>query len=194
MNPLTQMAEAKARASQHQDPNAPFGALATASPDAVPSVRTVIVHEIGKMAIFIAVSRLHGKWHDLETTGRFELMLWYPVLSEQYRVAGRVETAPAEQSDAYWQKLPRAVQLLDRTYQDFGIAPGDTLDSLDTLQNYVQQTDERYPDVVPTPEHVAGLSLVAETVEALIASPDRMHTRKKYWLEQGTWQESLIIP
>lgn len=194
MNPLTQMAEAKARANQHQDPNAPFGALATASPDVIPSVRTVIVHEIGERAIFIAVSRLHGKWHDLATTGRFELMLWYPVLSEQYRVAGRVEAAPAEQSDAYWQKLPRAVQLLDRTYQDFGIAPGDTLDSLDMLQNYVQQTDERYPDVIPTPEHVAGLSLVAETVEGLIASPNRMHTRKKYWLEQGMWQESLIIP
>lgn len=194
MNPLMKVADAKARAHQHQDPNAPFGALATASPDAVPSVRTVIVHEINQRAIFVAVSRLHGKWHDLETTGRFELMLWYPVLSEQYRVAGRVEAAPATQSDAYWQRLPRAVQLLDRTYQDFQIAPGDALDSLETLQSYVQQTDARYPDAVPTPDHVAGLSLVAETVEALIASADRMHTRKKYWLEQDTWQESLIVP
>ena len=194
MNPLHQLAEANARATSHQDPNAPFGALATASPDAIPSVRTVIVHDIGEVAIFIAVSRLHGKWHDLDTSGRFELMLWYPVLSEQYRVSGHVEIAPAEQSDAYWQTLPRAVQLLDRTYQDFGIAPGDTLDSLDTLQDYVAQTDERYPDSVPTPEHVAGLSLVAETVEGLIASPDRLHTRKKYWLEQGTWRESLIVP
>jgi pyridoxamine 5'-phosphate oxidase len=194
MNPLVTLAEAKARAHQHQDPNAPFGALATASPTAVPSVRTVIVHEIGDTAIFIAVSRLHGKWHDLETSGRFELMLWYPVLNEQYRVAGRAEAAPAQQSDAYWQKLPRAVQLLDRTYQDFGIAPADTLASLETLQGYVHQTAARYPDGVPTPEHVAGLSLVAETVEALIASADRLHTRKKYWLEQGSWHESLIVP
>jgi pyridoxamine 5'-phosphate oxidase len=194
MNPLQQLADAKMRAIQTDDPNAPFGALATASPDGQPSVRTVIVHAITDTALFIAVSRLHRKWHDMETNGRFEMMLWYPVLSEQYRVKGHVEPAPAAQADSYWQKLPREVQLLDRTYEDARLSPGDTLANLDVLKNHVQETALRYPNEVPTPDHVAGLHLVAEEVEALIASTDRLHTRQRFWLEDNIWQESLIVP
>ncbi|MEM6429317.1 MAG: pyridoxamine 5'-phosphate oxidase family protein, partial [Deinococcota bacterium] len=140
MNPLQQLADAKARATHTNDPNAPFGALATTSPEGQPSVRTVIVHGISDTALFIAVSRLHRKWQDMQTNGRFEMMLWYPVLSEQYRVKGHVEPAPAIQADAYWQKLPREVQLLDRTYEDVNIAPGDTLTSLELLKQHVNET------------------------------------------------------
>ena len=79
-------------------------ALATATPDGRPSVRTVLLKSADERGFTFYTGYTSRKGHELEANPRAALLFHAPGI--QVRVEGRVERVPAEESDAYWASRP----------------------------------------------------------------------------------------
>ena len=86
-------------------------ALATATPDGRPSVRTVLFKGVIDGAVRMVTNYDSRKGRELTENPHGALMFFWPVLDRQVRMEGRLERAPASESDAYFASRDRESQL-----------------------------------------------------------------------------------
>ncbi|MDP9140231.1 MAG: pyridoxal 5'-phosphate synthase [Pseudomonadota bacterium] len=101
------IAEARARG----DGEASTAALATASVDAQPSVRTVSVVSITSSGLILFAHTETGKGQQMQYNPRAALCFHWPKLHYQVIVEGEVALLSEEESDAQWSNLPRDYSL-----------------------------------------------------------------------------------
>jgi pyridoxamine 5'-phosphate oxidase len=172
------------------DPDA--AALATATPDGVPSVRYVLLRgvrpELRRVRFFTNYESRKG--HELEANPRAALALYWAEFGRQVRIEGAVARLPADESDEYFQARPRGHQIgALASPQSRPIA------SFEELRTRAQVLAEQFADrPIPRPPHWGGFALTAERVEIWIARPDRLHERSLFGWGAHTWQQSLLAP
>src|SRR4029079_9750851 len=81
-------------------------ALATASPDGRPSVRTVLLKGIDDRRYIFSPNYDSRKAREMEATGRASLLFFWPSVERQVRIDGIVERISPVESDAYFEKRP----------------------------------------------------------------------------------------
>src|SRR4051812_17840863 len=86
-------------------------ALATATPEGRPSVRIVLFKGVVNGAVRLVTNYQSRKGEELAKNPWAALTFFWPALERQVRMEGRVERAPAEESDAYFAKRDRESQL-----------------------------------------------------------------------------------
>ena len=180
---------AQARASEPNDPNAM--ALATATPEGVPSVRMVLLKGHGPDG-FVFYTNFHSrKGGELAANPHVALLFHWKSLRRQIRVEGAItEVTPAE-ADAYFASRHPESRL--------GSAASDQSCPLDSRQTYLDRVEAlraQYPDgEVARPAHWSGYRVKPAAIEFWQDRDHRLHERRRFVVDgAGGWTSTLLYP
>lgn len=173
----------------HRDAGSPPEvAVATASADAVPSVRMVLLKSFDERGFAFFTNYGSAKAQDLTANPRAALLFfWAP--DRQVRVAGAVALVDPAESDDYWRSRPRGSQL-----GAWASRQSEVIEDRAQLERRLAEAVERYPDEVPRPAFWGGFRVVPETVEFWHHRDDRLHDRLRYRRDGGGWVIERLSP
>ena len=167
---------------------APEVALATATPDGVPSVRMVLLKSADERGFAFFTNYGSAKAQDLTANPRASLLFfWAP--DRQVRVAGAVALVDPAESDDYWRSRPRGSQL-----GAWASRQSEVITDRAQLERRLAEAVERFPDEVPRPAFWGGFRIVPATVEFWHHRDDRLHDRLRYRRDGEGWVIERLSP
>jgi pyridoxamine 5'-phosphate oxidase len=165
-------------------------ALATATPDAAPSVRMVLLKNADERGFVFFTGYVSRKAGELDANPRAALLFHWEPLGRQVRVEGHVERVAEQESDAYFATRPRGAQLTAAASQQSSVLRDRA--EIDSRVN--ELTREHEGSDVRRPDHWGGYRLVPETYEFWQHRDDRMHDRLRYRRDNGEWIVERLSP
>jgi len=164
-------------------------ALATASADAVPAVRVVLLRGFDVRGFTFYTNYESAKGRDLAENPRASAAFWWQPLERQVRIGGRVERVPVEESEAYFHSRPRGHQLAGWASQQSRVIQG-----RGELDVRAEAAATRFPGEVPLPDFWGGYRLVPDRMEFWQGRENRLHDRFLFERRQGTWSVVRLAP
>ena len=166
-------------------------ALATASPDGMPSVRIVLLKGIDSRGLRFFTNYGSRKGRELDANPRAAVTIHWATMHRAVRAEGPVERLTAEESDAYFASRGRESRL-----GAWASRQGTPIPDRETLEAAFAAADERYPgEQVPRPEYWGGYRLVPDAVELWQGRPNRLHDREHFLREPGGgWRSERLSP
>ncbi len=166
-------------------------AVATATPDAAPSVRMVLLKEVDDRGLVFYSHYTSRKGRELEANPQAALLFHWSPLGRQVRVEGGVERVSAERSDAYFATRPRGAQL--------GALASSQSEPLGSRAELEARLAEVERDLgggpVPRPPTWGGFLLVPVAWEFWQHRHDRLHDRFRYERDpSGGWRIERLFP
>jgi pyridoxamine 5'-phosphate oxidase len=190
-DPLRQLATWLDAARAAGQPMPEAMTLATATSDAVPSARLVILRGLQRGLVFFT-DRDSDKGAELAANPRAAAVLhWLVPAHRQVRVAGPVEPVTADEADQYWRTRAPADRLAAAAWQQ-----SRAVASRAVLQEQVQDMLRHHPGGadVPRPQRWGGFRVLPSRVEFWQESPDGLHDRIRYHREDGGWMIERLSP
>ncbi len=171
------------------EPNAMV--LSTASPDGVPSSRTVLLRGISDGGLVFFSNRHSRKGRELAQNPRCAALLRWDDVHRQVIVTGSAASTPDDESDAYFASRPRASQV-----GAWASAQSEVLSDRAELEARVAEAEARFPAEVPRPPHWGGYRIVPDAVELWQGRPSRLHDRLRYRRGDGErpWVVERLSP
>ena len=173
------------------EPNAM--ALATATPDGIPSVRMVLLKGFDAAGFVFYTNYESRKGRELAANPHAALDLFWVELERQVRIEGPVERVTPEQSDAYFHSRPRGSQLGSAASHQSTVLP-----SREPLERRLAELEAQYADedeTIPRPEYWGGYRVVPQVMEFWQGRPNRLHDRLRYTRRSdGTWTIERLSP
>ncbi|HEY2311367.1 MAG TPA: pyridoxamine 5'-phosphate oxidase [Gaiellaceae bacterium] len=166
-------------------------ALATATADAAPSVRMVLLKNVDDRGLVFYSHYTSRKGHELDENPQAALLFHWSPLGRQVRVEGRVERVSEEESDAYFATRPRGAQLgAVASRQSRPLASREELDA-----RLVELEGELGNGPVPRPPTWGGFLLVPAAWEFWQHRDSRLHDRFRYEPDpSGGWRVERLFP
>jgi pyridoxamine 5'-phosphate oxidase len=190
-DPLRQFAAwyEQAQAAGMRMPEA--AAVATASPDGLPSVRMVLVKAFDERGFVFFTNYSSRKGGELQANPRAALLFHWDPLGRQVRIAGPVSRTSAEEIAAYVRTRPRGSQLSALASPQSQVVSG-----REQLERAVAELAERYgEDELPVPENWGGFRVAIEEIEFWQQRHDRLHDRLRYRRDgQDRWALERLAP
>jgi pyridoxamine 5'-phosphate oxidase len=190
-DPLRQFATwfAQAAAVGIRAPEA--AALATATPEGVPSARVVLVKAADADGFVFYSNYESRKGSELGANPRGALLFHWDRLGRQVRVEGPVQRTSAQQSAAYIRSRPRASQL-----SALASPQSEVIESRQQLEGWVDELTARYENAeLPLPESWGGFRLEPVAFEFWQHREDRLHDRLRYTRRRGgEWLLERLAP
>jgi len=166
----------------------PEVAVATASPDGVPSVRMVLLKVADERGFAFFTNYGSAKARDLIANHRAALLFFWPP-DRQIRVAGAAAMVDVDESDVYWHSRPRGSQL-----GAWASHQSEVIDGRSTLERRLAETTARFPGEVPRPPFWGGFRIVPDRVEFWSARTYRLHDRLVYLRDGDAWRTERLYP
>jgi pyridoxamine 5'-phosphate oxidase len=190
-DPLHQLATwlDAARAAGQPMPEAMI--IASATSDAVPSARLVVLRGLRRGLVFFT-DRESDKGAELAANPRAAAVLhWLVPAHRQVRVAGPVERVSDDEADEYWSTRAPAVRLAAAASHQSHVVAGRTV-----LEMQLQDELRRYRGGanIPRPQRWGGFRVLPSGVEFWQESPDGLHDRIRYRREGGGWMTERLSP
>ena len=190
-DPLRQLSAWLDAAREAGQPMPEAMTLASATSDAVPSARMVVLRGVRRGLVFFTDGE-SDKGAELAANPRAAAVLhWLVPAHRQVRVAGPVERVSEDEADEYWgTRVPAARVSAAAWHQSRVVA------SRAVLQGQVQDELRRYPGGadVPRPPRWGGFRVLPASVEFWQESPDGLHDRFRYRLAGGGWTTERLSP
>lgn len=165
-------------------------ALATATPEGVPSVRMVLLKGLDERGLVFYTNYGSRKAREIESNPRASLCFHWPVLERQVRVEGTVERASVEESSRYFATRPRGSRLGAWASRQSERIPSGT-----DLRREVRRIDQAYPgNDVPLPPFWGGYLLRPTRIEFWQGKADRLHERLVFERRDDTWETHRLYP
>ena len=165
--------------------------IASATSDAVPSARLVVLRGLQRGLVFFTDCE-SDKGAELTANPRAAAVLhWLVPTHRQVRVAGPVERVSEAEADQYWSTRAPAVRLsAAASHQSRVVA------SRAVLEVQLQDTLRRHPGGadVSRPQRWGGFRVLPTRVEFWQESPDGLHDRICYRREGGGWMTERLSP
>ena len=165
--------------------------LASATSDAVPAARLVMLRGLQRGLVFFTDGE-SDKGAELAANPRAAAVLhWLVPAHRQVRVAGPVESVSEDEADGYWGTRAPATQLSAAAWHQSRVVA-----SRAVLQRQVQDGLRRFPGGadVPRPQRWGGFRVLPASVEFWQESPDGLHDRIRYRRGGGGWTIERLSP
>jgi pyridoxamine 5'-phosphate oxidase len=171
------------------EPNAMV--VATATADAIPSARTVLLKGLDERGLVFFTNLESRKGREVAENPHASAVLTWLELQRQVRVDGAVEPVGADEADAYFASRPRGSKLAALASPQSRV-----IESRAEMERVWSEMAERYPEgtEVPRPKEWGGLRLVPEVVEFWQGHPDRLHDRLRFRHTVGEWVVERLAP
>lgn len=180
----------EAQASEPNDANAM--ALATATPDACPSVRMVLLKGHGPGGFVFFTNAESRKGEQIRANMRAALLFHWKSLRRQIRIEGPLAEVSAAEADAYFHSRPRGSQIASAASDQSRPLPHRSL-----YLERVAAMEDRYPEGnVPRPPHWTGFRLSPRRIEFWRDREFRLHDRRLFTRggEEEAWSDTLLFP
>lgn len=184
----------EARETEPSDSNAM--ALATATPDGLPSVRMVLLKGHGPDGFVFYTNGHSRKGREIVANPRAALLFHWKSLRRQIRIEGTLEPVSAAEADAYFRSRARDSQL--------GAVASDQSAPLDCRETFLARYEaarEKFAGgEVERPAHWGGYRLVPSVIEFWHDRPHRLHERRSFTRDfgpdgsTGEWSSTLLYP
>ncbi len=164
--------------------------LATATPDASPSARMVLLKGFDARGFVFYTDYRSRKGQELADNPRASLCFFWAELERQVRINGAVQRVSRAESDEYFQSRPlpsrvgawtshQSMVLIDRT----------------ALEQQLAANDARFAGgQVPLPEHWGGFRVIPEELEFWQGRESRLHDRIQFRRDAGVWVKRRLSP
>lgn len=167
--------------------------LATASLDARPSARVVLLKAHDERG-FVFYTHLDGrKGRELQANPYAALLFHWPRVRNgvQVRVEGAVEIVNDDEADAYFASRPRGSQL-----GAWASKQSETLESRQMFEQRLAQAEQEFDGRdVPRPPRWTGLRVRPDAIEFWYGADFRLHERQYYERDvAGEWQRRMLFP
>lgn len=167
--------------------------LATASLDARPSARTVLLKARDARG-FVFYTHLDGrKGRELQANPHAALLFYWPRVRQgvQVRIEGQVFQVSDAEADFYYATRPRASQL-----GAWASHQSETLDSRETFERRMAQAEHEFANgEVPRPPRWTGFCVRPRHIEFWYAAEFRLHERWLYECDAaGDWHKRMLYP
>ena len=176
-----------AEASEPNDPNA--AALATSTPDGFPSVRMVLIKQVTEGDFCFFTNAESQKGIQLLENPHAALCFHWKSLRRQVRVEGNVLSLPEDVVDTYFHSRSRRSQIGAAVSQQ-----SRPLDDRSVLEQQVESFDRAHPGEIPRPAFWQGFAIRARHMEFWADGPDRLHNRRRFTREAGSWSSLRLYP
>ena len=187
-DPFRQFARWMAHARQLEaDPTA--CALATATPDGRPSVRTVLLKGVDDRGFVFFTNYNSRKARELDATGRASLLFYWQSVVRQVRVDGRVEKVSAAESDGYFATRP-----LESRWSVYASNQSEVIQSREALESRFDVARQTYGETIPRPHWWGGYRIVPDEFEFWQGRPGRLHDRLRYQRDENAWRRDRLAP
>jgi pyridoxamine 5'-phosphate oxidase len=179
----------EAKASGVRMPEA--AAVATATPDGVPSVRMVLVKQTGPSGFAFYSNFDSRKGQELAANARAALLFYWDALGRQVRIEGAVARMSEEESARYIRSRPRGSQL-----SALASPQSRVVESRDWLEHRVAELAAEYDArELPLPGGWGGFRLRPAGFEFWQHREDRLHDRLRYTPDgEAGWELERLAP
>jgi pyridoxamine 5'-phosphate oxidase len=171
-----------------QDPTAM--ALATATRDGRPSVRTVLLRAVDARGFVFFTNYGSRKAHEIAETGRASLLFVWRSANRQVRIDGTVEKVSDEESDAYFATRP-----IESRWSVYASRQSKRLENRAVLEGAYEEARRKYGEAVPRPSWWGGYRVIPDQVEFWQGRESRLHDRVQYRKgHDGAWVRERLAP
>lgn len=185
----TQLAKwfAEAVAAGLPEPNAMI--VATASLDARPSARTVLLKSFSEEGLIFFTNYTSRKGRELTANPECSLVLpWYP-MHRQVVICGAAEKVSRADTEAYFAQRPRQSQL-----GAWASAQSTVLSGRKELDQAFAEVEAEFPGEIQAPPHWGGFLVRPQTVEFWQGRTSRLHDRLVYHRAGEQWSVERLAP
>ncbi|HEU0100935.1 MAG TPA: pyridoxamine 5'-phosphate oxidase [Mycobacteriales bacterium] len=177
-----------AQAQDLLEPNAVV--LATATPDGVPSARTVLLKDVDERGFVVFTNLTSRKGRELTANPRVALVFPWLDLERQVTVTGTAAQVARDETEAYFRSRPRTSQVgAWVSHQSDVIAGRDVLE-----RREAELTDRFAGGEVPVPEFWGGVRVAPDAVEFWQGRTSRLHDRLRYLRTADGWAVQRLAP
>jgi pyridoxamine 5'-phosphate oxidase len=172
-----------------EEPNAMT--LATASMEAVPSARIVLLKDFNEKGFVFFTNYNSYKGQQLSENPKACLVFFWKEMERQVRITGLVFKLSAAESDEYFNSRPEASRIgAWASPQSQVIENRDWLD-----ERFNKLSAEMKDENIQRPSHWGGYIVKPVIIEFWQGRPNRLHDRIQYSLqEDGTWKIERLAP
>ena len=191
VSPIQQFSQWLEEAKKHKDIAEPTAvALATATKDALPSVRMVLLKGLDERGFVFYTNLKSRKSIELEQNPNAALDFYWMPLERQVRVEGKVERVSDEEADAYFSTRPRDSQIGAWASKQSQILT----DRTDLLQD-ISDIMARFDGVsVPRPPFWSGWRVIPNRIEFWQQGDFRLHNREIFARNGNVWETHALYP
>ena len=172
------------------DPTA--ACLATASIDAIPSARMVLLKDADSRGFVFYTNLESQKGNELKENPSASMCFHWKSLLRQVRINGNLLKVADDVADEYYNS---------RAYNSrigaWASKQSTILKNRNDLISSIEEFKKKYKDKdrVPRPKHWSGWNLSPLSIEFWLDGENRIHERLKYDKnENGNWNKSLLNP
>jgi pyridoxamine 5'-phosphate oxidase len=179
----------QARAAESVDPEAM--ALATATPDGMPSVRMVLLKIFDERGFAFFTNYASRKGGELMTNPRAALLFHWKPLGRQIRIEGAVGRVAREETERYARSRTRGSQLGALASPQSQVVPDRAW-----LEDRVAELAREHPGAeLPVGDDWGGFRLTPDAYEFWQHGVDRLHDRFRYQpAAGGGWVVERLAP
>jgi pyridoxamine 5'-phosphate oxidase len=165
--------------------------VATSTRSGEPSARMVLLRGVDERGFGFFTNYDSRKGRDLAENPRAALVIYWPKLGRQVRVAGAVTRQAAEESAAYFHGRPLASQLSAWASPQSAVIP-----NRGVLEDAVAAIAKKYEHApVPLPRNWGGYRLIPHTIEFWLHRDNRLHDRLRYTRQANRgWRIERLAP
>jgi pyridoxamine 5'-phosphate oxidase len=191
VNPIVQFEQwwAEAMAAEIVEANAMT--LATASLDALPSARVVLLKGFDEKGFIFFTNYKSYKGQQLSENPKACLVFFWKELERQVRIIGLVEKLSGEENDNYFYSRPVESQV-----GALASPQSQVIESREWLDEAFQKLEKQMKDnKIQRPAHWGGYRVKPVIIEFWQGRVSRLHDRIQYSLEDsGQWKIERLAP
>lgn len=171
-------------------PNPNAMGLATVGADGKPSLRMVLMKNLGPDGVVFFTNDNSRKGLDLAANPIAAVLFHWDTLERQIRIEGAVSRTTPQENDEYFASRPRMSRIgALASPQSQPVKDRAQLDKL------VSDVEEQFPDEhVPRPDHWGGYRVAFQQIEFWEGGKARLHDRIVYTRAGDGWHVKRLAP
>jgi pyridoxamine 5'-phosphate oxidase len=165
--------------------------LATATKEAIPSCRTVLLKSFDESSLIFFTNYESRKGKELIENPRASVVLFWRELMRQVIVEGKVEKTSRAETEEYFATRPRGSQL-----GAWSSRQDQVISSREYLEAEFSMYEEKYKDMeIPAPDYWGGFRIIPQRFEFWQGMQNRLHERFQYTqTDDGSWKIDRLSP